>query len=782
MDDYIVFEDSDVAVDDQQAIYDRAAQDDYDAFLRGKVIRVDPVGFEPQAEYFPEALFPFQRKIVEWAIRRGRAAIFADCGLGKTPMQLTIADQVIRYTSKPALILAPLGVVPQTVGEGRKFGFDATPCRSMADVRAGINVTNYEMLHKFDTSVFGFIGLDESSILKAYDGATRQAIIAAFQNTLFRYAFTATPAPNDHVELGNHAEFLGVMTLREMKSHWFVHDMNNIRAAYRLMAHAEHHFWAWMAQWAVMIRKPSDLGFDDTGFDLPGLAIQHEVVDSAVPEGMLIPLQAKTLTERRRARRASLSDRVQRCVDLVNQAPDEKWLIWCNLNDEQNELEKAFGKRCVSVQGSTKPDDRIKQEQAWRLDDVSVMISKPSVFGFGMNWQHCHNVVFVGLSDSYEQYYQAIRRVWRFGQTNEVQCFIITSESEGAVVENINRKEQDANKMATAMAEQMQAVGQAGDDRDHRDSYQKAVNHGDRWQALLGDCVEAIRTVADNSVDYSIFSPPFKGIYLFSQLAEDMSNSRSSAEFYQHYTYLIREQFRTLKPGRLLSFHCMNLPTTKNYNGVIGLQDYRGDLIRLYQAAGFIFHSEVCIWKDPVQAMHRTKSIRLLYKQLKKDSAMSGQSLPDYLITMRKPGDNTEPITKDPDEFPVEMWQRYASPVWMHSGGVDDEGFVIPKQDIDPNDTLQTTSAKEHKDERHICPLQFQVIERAIRLWTNPDDLVLSPFMGIGSEGYVALKMGRKFIGFELKPSYYNQAVKNLEAAALLKDRKTMFDLIDEAV
>lgn len=741
--------------------------DDYRAFLESKQLVVPAAGFEPDQQYYPPQLFGFQRQIVTWAVRRGRAAVFADCGLGKTLMQLAWADQITRYTDDPVLILAPLGVVEQTVAEGQKFGIIVTPVESAKDlakhVGGGIFITNYEKLHKMDPSRFGGVALDESSILKSYDGATKQAILEAFAQTPYRSAWSATPAPNDHMELGNHAEFMGLMTRTEMLSQFFVHDGGDT-SKWRLMGHAEHEFWKWMAQWSVMIRKPSDLGYEDNGFVLPVLTIQHEVVDSPVPEGMLIAVEAKTLTERRQARRASLSDRVQKAVDLVNAKPDEKWLIWCNLNDEQNELEKAFGKRCVSVQGSTKPDKRLEYEQSWRLGDVPIMISKPSVFGFGMNWQHCARVIFVGLSDSYEQYYQAKRRVWRFGQASEVQCYIITSEAEGAVVQNIERKEADANKMATSMAEHMQAVGQAGAVRE-QETYQTGDDLGPSWTTYLGDCVATLRGLDDNSIDYSIFSPPFSSLYTYSNLSEDMGNCRSDEEFYQHYMFLIAEQFRTLKPGRLLSFHCMNLPTSKQRDGVIGLRDFRGDLIRMYQAAGFIFHSEVVIWKDPVTAMQRTKSIRLLYKQLKKDSNLSAQGIPDYLITMRKPGINVDPITKDPDDFPVSLWQNYASPVWM---------------DINPSNTLQKESAREHEDEKHICPLQLEVIERAIRLWTNPDDLVMSPFMGIGSEGYVALKLGRRFVGIELKQSYYKQAVLNLQEAERLKERRTIFDLIDE--
>ena len=300
----------------------------------------------------------------------------------------------------------------------------------------------------------------------------------------------------------------------------------------------------------------------------------------------------------------------------------------------------------------------------------------------------------------------------------------------------------------------------------------------------LGDCVEQIADVEDESVHYSVFSPPFASLYTYSASEWDMGNARTHSEFYEHLRFLIAELYRVLMSGRLLSFHCMNLPTSKERDGVIGITDFRGELIRMFSAAGFIYHSEVVIWKDPVTAMQRTKALGLLHKQLVKDSCMSRQGIPDYLVTMRKPGENPErvagPLTTyigdDPamdnqwnPELPrptpemrdsINIWQRYASPVWM---------------DINPSDTLQKESAREQADERHICPLQLQVIRRAIDLWTNPNDLVLSPFAGIGSEGYVSLRHGRRFIGFELKESYFKQAVANLRSVEHAATQEGLF-------
>jgi DNA modification methylase len=271
----------------------------------------------------------------------------------------------------------------------------------------------------------------------------------------------------------------------------------------------------------------------------------------------------------------------------------------------------------------------------------------------------------------------------------------------------------------------------------------------ERYAAYRGDSVEVLKGLPDHSIGYSIFSPPFISLYVYSNSPNDMGNVRNDFEFYEHFDYLIKELLRVMKPGRNVSFHCMDMPASKERDGHIGLKDFPGDLIRAFQKHGFIFHSKATIWKDPVTAMTRTKALGLLHKSIRERSEMTRMGIPDYLITMRSPGES-EHVTHTADEFPVSLWQCYASPVWM---------------DINPSDTLQYMSAREHDDERHVCPLQLEVIRRGIRLWSNPDDIVLSPFMGIGSEGYVAAEMGRRFVGVELKASYYKQAVANLAAA-----------------
>jgi superfamily II DNA or RNA helicase len=718
----------------------------YGEFLAKKVIADQPTGIDVAGPLNPK-LFEFQRDIVRWALRRGRASIFADCGMGKTPMQLVWASHV----PGPVLIFAPLAVATQTVREGKKFGVPVQYVRTQPESPEGVYITNYEMLDHFDPGAWGGVVLDESSIIKHRDGAFRTAILERFGSIPFRLACTATPAPNDFMELGNHAEFMGVMSTAEMLATFFVHDGGETQK-WRLKGHARGDFWHWMASWAVMIRKPSDLGYSDEGFALPG-RLHHEcVVKVEKPStGALFAMEAQTLQERIQARRDTIEERVAAAAALVN-ASDQPWVVWCNLNAESDALVTAIP-GAVQVSGSDSPEHKETAMLDFADGKIRVLVTKPSIAGFGMNWQHCANVAFVGLSDSWEQYYQAVRRCWRFGQTKEVNVHVITAETEGAVVANIKRKEEDAETMAREMVEHMgdlSAEEIRGASR-RKDEYATDVATGHGWTLHLGDCVDVVRGLPSESIDYTVFSPPFASLYTYTASDRDMGNCKSDDEFITHFGFLVEDLFRATKPGRLVSFHCMNLPTTKVRDGYIGIRDFRGDLIRLFQEHGWIYHSEVTIWKDPVTAMQRTKALGLLHKQLKKDAAMSRQGIPDYLVTMRKPGDNPNPVTNTNETFPVSLWQNYASPVWM---------------DINPSDTLQYRSAREHEDEKHICPLQLDVIRRAIRLWTNEGDLVLSPFAGIGSEGYVALEMGRRFVGAELKKSYWGQATRNLAAAA----------------
>lgn len=417
----------------------------YETFLRHKEITVPFSGINIDQADISLKLFDFQRDIVLWALKKGKAAIFAGTGLGKTLMQLEWA----KHIGGTVLILAPLAVSKQTISEGEKFGIAVNHCNSQEDViDSGINITNYERMDRFDFSKFRGIVLDESSILKAQSGKIRSQLIEYCRQIPYRLACTATPAPNDLMELCNHSEFLGVMSSNEMLATFFVHDGGDT-SKWRLKRHAVHDFWRWVASWSVMLTNPQDLGYDGTRYNLPPLRIaQHTVHTEKQPES-LFAVEALTLQERQQARRDSVQDRARACAEIVN-ADTDQWLVWCNLNSEADAL-KSLIPGAVEISGSDKPDVKERAAVDFAAGRIRVLISKPLIFGMGLNFQRCHKMAFVGLSDSFEQYYQSVRRCWRFGQEKPVDVRIITADTEGAVVENIQRKERQFEEMLRGM-------------------------------------------------------------------------------------------------------------------------------------------------------------------------------------------------------------------------------------------------------------------------------------------------------------------------------------------
>lgn len=722
---------------------------DYDAFIASKVKTRRASGFEPKPIKAP--LFDWQKSVVRWAIRNGCAALFEDCGLGKTAQQLEWARQVSKHTKAPVLILTPLAVAHQTAKEAEKFGIKASVAESQKDVKtSGVFITNYEKLEHFDTTAFSGVVLDESSILKAVTGKTRIALTEAFSRTPYRLCCTATPSPNDYTEFGQHAAFLGVCTPAQMLSTFFINDTFNT-GDWRLKRHAESAFWQWLASWACCVAKPSDIGFSDEGYNLPPLRMHTETIDVDESDGAgeeLFRHATLSATTMHREMRMTSDARAKRVAKLVAGKPDEQWLIWCNTNDEADKLAASIPD-AVEVRGS---DTSLKKEQA--VDDFlsgkrRIFISKPSIAGYGLNLQCCANIAFVGLSYSFEDFYQALRRSYRFGQTHEVNAYIVQARTEGAILQTIQRKIEQHETMQREM-KKASAVFAENRIKELTINSELKIETGRDWQLAHGDCVRFARTIPSDSIDFCVFSPPFADLFTYSDDLQDMGNASDLSDFIAHFEILISELARVMVPGREVAVHCIDLLSTKWKHGKIEFQDFSGEIIRAFWRHGFLFHSRICIWKSPVTEMQRTKAHGLLYKTLKADSCDSRVGCADYLLVFRKPGENPRPVTKDPNQYPVETWQEVASPVWMT---------------IDQGHVLNGEGARDNADEKHICPLQLDVIERACVLWSNPGDLVYSPFAGIGSEGYQALKLGRKFIGSELKESYFKQACANLKNA-----------------
>jgi superfamily II DNA or RNA helicase len=732
----------------------------YKDFLKTKTKSHKDTGFNIDDNKLNKNLFDFQRHIVKISLSKGKFAIFADCGLGKTLMQLSWADQVVKHTNKPVLILAPLAVVNQTIKEGEKFNIELKQldCNNPSK---GIYITNYDQLKNIDCSIFSGVVLDESSILKGKDSKTSNLIIDSFSNTDYKLACTATPSPNDHTELGKHSQFLGAMSYLEMLAMYFVHDGGET-SKWRLRKHAKDDFWKFVCTWSISLDSPNSLGFNHVGYDLPNINFIEHIVKVDNTSGTLFNDKAVSATELNKDLRRSLSDRVDKCNEIISSS-DDQYIIWGLQNAETDMLSKKI-KGSVNVQGSDKPQVKADNLNGFANQDFRILVTKTSIASFGMNYQQCSNMIFCSYDFKFEQFYQAVRRCYRFGQKKEVNVHILIPESQKNVRKSILEKQQKHFELIKEMAKYSANTNYTT--ATSKVTIKNKEIKTDNYHIVNGDCVQEMRKLPDNCADISIFSPPFAELYVYSDKSEDMGNVRNYKEFEKHFKYLIPELKRTVKPGRIVAVHCMDLPIQKGKEGFIGLRDFSGMLVDWFTEVGFIYHSRVTLWKNPVTEMQRTKALGLLHKTIKKDSVMSRVGIPDYVLLFRNEGDNETPIThqdKDPakpDYLPVDLWQKYASPVWM---------------DVDYKRTLQYTTARDSNDEKHICPLQLDTIHRLLHLYSNEGETVLSPFGGIGSEGFQAIKDKRKSISIELKESYFKINANNHKQAVVDKSVLTLF-------
>lgn len=750
----------------------------YTDFLKTKRIKCGSFGVPCRPDAVNPILFPFQRDITAWAVRKGRAAIFADTGLGKTFMQLEWA----RLLGKPTLIVAPLSVARQTAREANKINIPVQYARSQSEASGQIVITNYEMVEQFDPSQFGAVVIDESSILKALDGHTRQTLTKMFAEVPYRLCCTATPAPNDHAELGNHAEFLGVCTSAEMKAMFFINankehatvingetirtkGSNKGGTEWRLKHSAEVPFFEWLASWAIMITKPSDLGYDDNGFILPGLNIYPQFVTATgQPKNELFFTKLHGITDRAETRKRTMASRLEAVKTLIADSA-EQWIVWCGLDVESHAAHAAIP-GSVEVTGSDTPEHKMESLEAFQDGKFNVLITKPRIAGFGMNFQNAHNMIFFGLNDSWESWYQCIRREYRFGQTKKVNVYVIVSDHEREIYQNIQRKERLAARLRQGLLEHLRDYEKeelAMQEHKTDDKKSVIVTRGTGWTLYNGDSCELLGQITSDSVDLSVYSPPFADLFTYTDSPRDLGNSRNWPEFFQHYKYIISENLRVTKPGRVACVHTSDIPAMASRDGYIGIRDFPGEVIRAYENEGWVFTGRAYVQKNPSAQAIRTKSKALLFVQLRKDSADSRPALIDQVLIFRKPGDNAVPVRPvDNDEMDNETWIEWAHGIWLG---------------INESDTLQYAAGRGEDDEKHICPLQLGTIERCIKLYSNPGELVLSPFAGIGSEGYESLRLGRDFVGIELKPSYYQCAIRNLNRA--VNSRGTLFDKIE---
>lgn len=730
----------------------------YEEFIAKKKHTINESGFHIEISELNLKLFPFQAFCVQTALRKGKFAFFEDCGLGKTFQQIEFAYQVTKKTGCKALLLAPLAVVGQTIKEASRFGYSLVEY----DSKSTMQIANYEQLNNIDCSLFDCIVLDESSIIKNFDGATRKLIIDQFANTSYKLACTATPSPNDPMELGNHSEFLNIMSYNEMLAMYFVHDGGDT-AKWRLKGHAKERFYEWVSEWAIMLSKPDDIGFKMPGYALPELKlIEHKVKTDDRDNGQLFNDVAISATNFNSELRLTKIQRLSQAAHIVNNST-KNFIVWIKQNEEGEYLKKLIP-NSIEVKGSDTNEFKKSKLLGFANNEFRVLITKTKIAAMGMNYQNCHNQIFASLDFSFEGLYQGIRRSYRFGQEHPVNIYLITTDTMTNVIQSIRTKQKQFEHMQESMSKAVMKNIKSESKKEiiREVKIEKSAN----YELFLGDSVQTIKNIPDESIGFSIFSPPFAELYTYSSELEDMGNSKDYNEFLFAFNFLVKDIFRILWSGRNVAVHCMDLPIQKGKEGYIGLRDFSGMILKCFIDAGFIYHSRVTLWKNPVTEMTRTKALGLLHKQIKKDASMSRVGIPDYLMVFRKPGEHLHPVIhQDTDPIksgylPVDMWQKIASPVWM---------------DIDYGNTLNLKGARDENDEKHICPLQLDTIERLIHLYSNKGDTVFTPFMGIGSEVYQAVKMERKGIGFELKESYFDLAKKNLNSAILEKAQTSLF-------
>lgn len=740
-----------------ESISDTSELKKYRNFLLSKLRPRVSSGIKIKESEIHSGLFDFQRAVVRWALSKGRAAAFLHTGLGKSYIEFAFGYHV----GGKVLLFTPLAVAPQMIrmAEGWPFKGQIRQVREPGEVEDGINVVNYQRAERFAAIAGDLRGLilDESACLKDETAITRKLLTEGFANVPFKLAASATPAPNDVTELTNHAEFLNVMKRTEVLATFMVHDEDG----WRLRGHAVKPFYRWLASWAMVATSPRDLGFEHEAdrFTLPPLHLHDSIVKTDWKrEGELFPgFGLKGITDRVKVRRASLKDRVMRAVEIINKTPGQ-FVVFCGLNDEQDKLAKYLGDMCVSIKGSTDDKSKIFFYDQFRLGHVRTMICKGSMFGHGLNLQFCHNILFLGLNDSFEMYYQAIRRCWRYQQMEPVHVWIVITDHEQGILRNVRSKELEWTKTIEGMVEAMTDYEKAelAGNQQQESFDDTETKSGKNWTIHRGDCVEIMSAMPSDSIDLTVTSPPFLALYTYSASERDMGNSANPTQFLEQYGYFARHLLRITKAGRLAAIHCQQVSTTLTTHGVIGLMDFRGMLIRAHIEAGWIYHGEVLIDKNPQAQAIRTHSKALLFVQKNKDSSWLRPAMGDYILLFRKPGENAVAIHPD---ITNDEWVRLAHPVWY---------------DIKESDTLNTYEAKENDDERHIVPLQLETIENCIRLWSNEGDVIFDPFTGIGSVAYVALQNNRKALGTELKPRYFQTAVKNCQRAIATRKQQEL--------
>jgi len=828
-------------------------QKDYDDFLREKKTIAPQSGFKISRNEINPMLFPHQKDIVLWSIEGGRRAIFANYGLGKTFCQLEIMRIIGKYHGGKQLIIAPLGVRGEFKKDATTLNIDIRFVRRTEELLKGngIYITNYESVRdgKLDVNEFIACSLDEASVLRSYGSLTYQNFLSMFDSIRFKFVATATPAPNRYKEMIHYAGFLGVMDTGAALTMFFKRDStqaNNLQ----IHPHKTREFWLWVSSWAIFLQKPSNLGYDDTGYDLPALNIHyHEVESDSEPsqdrdgQMMIFSDASLSLQDAAKEKRGSMTHRVKKMMEIASQT-DDQFIVWCDLDNEQKAIEKALKQleiSFVSLYGSTDIDSREILINQWKDKEKTAFVSKPMMYGSGINMQQCHTEIFLGITYKANDFLQAIHRIHRFQQEHACDIHIIYATTENQVLDVLKKKWRQHEEMVNTMTEIIRKYGlshtEISNELERKMGVDRIEVSSGKWLLAHNDCVKECEIMEDNSADLIHTSIPFSNHYEYSPSYNDMGCTTNNTHFWQQMDYLTPNLLRVLKPGRIYACHTKDRINFGNVTGKGAPTVSPFHMETTYHAIkhGFDYMGMITVVTDVVRENNQT--YRLGWTEQCKDATKMGVGSPEYILLFRKPqtdrtkGYADDTVTKSKEEYSRAHWQVDAHGFWKSSGdklvdmanvaNLDMERFLfifrkyqleevydydthikigetldlqghLPSTfmsiapatnhpdvwtDINRMLTLNTSQAKR-KQNLHICPLQFDIVDRIITRFSNPDDLVFDPFAGLGTVPLRALKLGRRGRGVELNAESFKDSVKYLQAEEKKKRMPSLFDFM----
>jgi DNA modification methylase len=841
--------------------------DPYRAFLEAKIATPASLGLPCELDEVSAQLIdgrPMKehvRHIVRWAVQGGRRGIFASFGLHKTMIQLEIGRIICAKTGELGLIVLPLGVRREFMIDAALLGTRVAFVKSDAEIDAVLAsserplfLTNYESVRegKIDVSRFGWASLDEASVLRSYGSKTYQEFLPLFDGVAYRHVATATPSPNRYKELIHYAGFLGVMDTGQALTRFFQRNSEKANDL-TLYPHKVQEFWLWLNSWAVFLQRPSDLGFSDEGYDLPPFEVRYHKVEADIADAgtesngqrRLIADSAIGVVDASRAKRNSIGARVAKVGELL--PADTQSVIWCDLNDEQKAIETivaANDQTFSSLTGSQSIDKRETLLEEWRSGETAAFVSKPSMYGAGVNLQRCHRMIFAGVGFKFQDFIQSVHRIHRFGQTSPCIIDVIYSETETEVLRTLQAKWQQHDQLMTRMGEIIREYGlnhEAAAESLKRTigcERREARADDDSWSMVRNDCVDEVQRLADDSVDLVVTSIPFGNHYEYSESYNDFGHTDDHGHFFEQMDFLTPQLLRILKPGRVAAIHVKDRIQFASVTGLTRptVEPFHADTIAHFRRHGFGYMGLRFIATDVVRENNAT--YRLTYKELRKDSTKMGSGSPEFLLlffklpTDRSNGYADEPVTKDADAYTLARWQIDADALWRSSGDrpitAAEMGLMTPDalakffpawsvQDVYDHEAhvaigealaarkalpktfsvlkpgtvrddvwtdiarMRTLNGEQSRRglENHICPLQFDIVDRAIRLYSNPGDLVLDPFAGLGTVPMRAVALGRRGAGIELNEDYWRQAVRYCGEAASERAVPGLFDFLD---